>query len=163
MKNGAAKTRAGRKRRPVQGMNPVKKALLLNEIFNDSVSLRIHVYLTEQGQVDRRLLARLAWFIGLGAETLFRVEPGSDEGRRLHADLRAVVELSCTGGAWRTDLAPHLDESVALAARAVCKHPLVAKDISNLALTLARKVEAGAAQMDDIHGDEIFSHNEKEN
>lgn len=146
-----------------RGINPVKKALLTNEIFNDSVSLRIHIYLTEQGQVDRRLLARLAWFIGLGAETLFKVEPGSAEGRRLHADLRAVVELSCTGGAWRTDLAPHLDESVALATKAVCKHLLVAKDISTLALTLARKVEAGAARMDDIHGEEIFSHDKKEN
>ena len=161
--SGKTRPRAGRRMQSGRGINPVKKALLTNEIFNDSVSLRIHVYLTEQGQVDRRLLARLAWFIGLGAETLFRVEPGSVEGRRLHADLRAVVELSCTGGAWKTDLAPHLDESVALAARAVCKHPLVAKGISTLALTLARKVEAGAAQMDDIHGDEIFSHNEKEN
>lgn len=119
--------------------------------------INLLVYLTDDGAPCADLLARLALALGVGAELGIQLEPNNPDSRRMHAALRAVVQMSVNGGKWQASQAKVLHEAAELAKTAFITYPHASAGLLKSAGDLSRRIRAGTARMSDVAGAEVYN------
>ncbi len=119
--------------------------------------IAIKAHLTADGQVDRDLIANLAFIIGLGAEVSVRLDNDLDRTKRLHAALRTLLAMSVDGGRWQAAQTSRLyglaKEGQALA----IDHVNLGMQAHPAASALSARIAEGVATMADVAGAEVYA------
>lgn len=139
----------------------VNQKLLIDQCREQTANcltrIGIRAYMTQDGEHDVDLLALLAVLIGIGAEIAHKVTGDSVPTRRMHAALRAIVQMSVDGGAWVAAQTKVLHDAAQLASSSFDTHPDLGLTYFTGAQELGDKIRAGTARMSDVAGAEIYN------
>lgn len=151
---------APRPRHEVARDNPIATAVAAAAMRRHLVDFSIHIYLHDDGASGddtRKLLAHLAWMIGIAAEVAAQRHPGSPQARRLHGAIRTVVQMSVDGGTWRAVHAPALQAAADEAQALMVTFSTLAMRLIPDGDYIAERVRTGAAVMADVAGAGIYN------
>ncbi len=137
--------------------NPIARAVAKRRMGSLLADIAIKAHLTADGQVDRDLIANLAFIIGLGAEVSVRLDNDLDRTKRLHAALRTLLAMSVDGGRWQAAQTSRLyglaKEGQALA----IDHVILGMQAHPAASALSARIAEGVATMADVAGAEVYA------
>lgn len=137
--------------------NPIARAVAKRRMGSLLADIAIKAHLTADGQVDRDLIANLAFIIGLGAEVSVRLDNDLDRTKRLHAALRTLLAMSVDGGRWQAAQTSRLyglaKEGQALA----IDHVNLGMQAHPAASALSARIAEGVATMADVAGAEVYA------
>ena len=137
--------------------NPIARAVAKRRMGSLLADIAIKAHLTADGQVDRDLIANLAFIIGLGAEVSVRLDNDLDRAKRLHAALRTLLAMSVDGGRWQAAQTSRLyglaKEGQALA----IDHVNLGMQAHPAASALSARIAEGVATMADVAGAEVYA------
>lgn len=119
--------------------------------------ISVKAYLTEHGEFCPVLLGDLALILGVGAEVGMHRDKDAPNTRRMHASLRTVLHLSCSGRHWDSRQAKTLHEAAALAVEAFEADMPAGVAVMPGAIQLAEEIREGTARMDAVAGAEVYA------
>lgn len=149
----ASRSRAPSRVRPTG--NLVANAVARATMRSHGRTVGIELFLTNEGEQAKGLLAHLAWIVGMGAEIALQELEGSETARRQHTVLRNLVQLAVNDCRWRAVLAEPIWAAVQEASELLMRFPLAGLRAQAGADFLAARVRAGAVQVDDVAGVEL--------
>ena len=127
------------------------------ELAELMTSINVRVYLTPEGERDHKLLGCLALMLTLGTQIGIWTDRQSPETKKIHAALRAVIQLSADGGQWKTAQAKALHEAAQLALALFLAHEPMGEQALEFGYWLASRVRCGTARLSDVAGAEIYN------
>ena len=137
--------------------NPIARAVAKRRMGSLLADIAIKAHLTADDQVDRDLIANLAFVIGLGAEVSVRLDNDLDRTKRLHAALRTLLAMSVDGGRWQAAQTSRLyglaKEGQALA----IDHVNLGMQAHPAASALSARIAEGVATMADVAWAEVYA------
>lgn len=154
--------REPRSRQQLAGAHPIARSIAMRKLESHTRAVQIAIYTLVDGEPARKVLAHLAWLIGIGSEVAANLTPGTPEAKRLHGALRTVVQMSTQGGAWQASQAPALDQAVAASHALLLAHPEAVVQIAPGADYLCTLVENGTATLANVAGAELYQSNHQE-
>ncbi len=104
----------------------------------------------EHGSQQRRLLARLAYLIGLGAEVAAAYPVEGDNRAGLHQALTEVVRMACDGCTWDASWAAQLQLALEVSSELMLEHPQHAMLAQPSARGLCDDITAGRVRADSV-------------
>lgn len=156
MKHQKTRRRPVRTREELARSGPVATAVALQRMNSHMTTVSIAIYMTQDGEPARDLLAHLGWLLGIGAEIAATVMPGMPEAKRIHAALRTVIQMG-VDNAWQVSQAETVyvaaNESKAL----LVAHASIGLGLIASADWLASRIRDGQARLSDVAGAEIYS------
>lgn len=150
------KTTTRHRRRLTNASNPVAAALARERMRAQMVDFSIAVYMAPDGSQESELLAHLGWLLALGAEVLAQTAPHSLAARRMHGDLRTVLQMAEDGAIWQAAHAGALADAARRAKDATINHADLAMRLAIDADWIASRIRAGTATMTDVAGAEVY-------
>lgn len=151
------RTRRRRTRRLTNASNPVAAALARERMRAQMVDFSIAVYMAPDGAQERELLAHLGWLLALGAEVLAQTAPHSTAAKRMHGDLRTVLQMAEAGAIWQAAHAGALADAARRAKDATVNHADLALHLAPDADWIAARIRAGVARITDVAGAEVYA------
>ena len=137
-----------RKADPLQ--SPVGRAVALQALRQDMLSIGIKCFMAPHGSEQRELLAQLAFMLGIGAEVAAAVPVLGNNREGLHQSLAEVVRMACDGCRWDDAWAAQLQLALEVSAELMLEHPRQAMLVIPGAKGLAKDIEAGRIRPDAI-------------
>ena len=150
------KTTTRHRRRLTNASNPVAAALARERMRAQMVDFSIAVYMAPDGSQESELLAHLGWLLALGAEVLAQTAPHSLAARRMHGDLRTVLQMAEAGARWQATHAAVLADAARHAKDATIKHADLALHLAPDADWIAARIRDGVAKVTDVAGAEVY-------
>lgn len=136
--------------------NPIAVAMAKHKMRSHLRTISIEIFLLQEGEFAKGLIAHIAWVIGLGAEIAAQTNPGSAQAKRLHSMLRNVVQLAIDGCTWRVELAEPIHQASQAAGDLLMKHADLAMACVPDADYIASRIDNAEIQMSDIAGAEVY-------
>ncbi len=146
----------GHRRRHQAGAHPIAKAIAIQQMASNLRTVKLALYTLVDGEPARKVLAHLAWLVGIGSEVAANLTPGTPEAKRLHAALRTVVHMSEQGGLWQANQAPTLELALQASQALILAHPNAALQVAPGAQFLCSLVERGKATLANVAGAELY-------
>lgn len=137
-----------RKADPLQ--SPVGRAVALQALRQDMLSIGIKCFMAPHGSEQRELLAQLAFMLGIGAEVAAAVPVLGNNREGLHQSLAEVVRMACNGCRWDDAWAAQMQLALEVSAELMLEHPRQAMLVIPGAKGLAKDIEAGRIRPDAI-------------
>lgn len=148
-----------RKADPLQ--NPVGRAVALQALRQDMLSIGIKCLMAPHGSEQRELLAQLAFMLGIGAEVAAMATVLGDNRAGLHQSLKEVVLMACDGCRWDDAWAAQLQLALEVSAEVMMENTALAMRVMPGARALADDITAGRIRRDAIAPLEWPQHCEK--
>lgn len=137
-----------RKADPLQ--NPVGRAVALQALRQDMLSIGIKCFMAPHGSEQRELLAQLAFMLGIGAEVAAAVPVLGNNREGLHQSLAEVVRMACNGCRWDDAWAAQLQLALEVSAELMTENPRLAMLVFPGAQGLAKDIQDGRIRQDAI-------------
>lgn len=134
----------------IEKANPVGRAVALKNLHEDLLDMGITCLSAEHGSQQRRLLARLAYLIGLGAEVAAAYPVEGDNRAGLHQALTEIVRMACAGCTWDASWAAQLQLAAEVSSELMLQHPTHALRAQPGVKGLADDITAGRVRADSV-------------
>ena len=102
---------------------PATARQVASEIVAGILRMRIACYTTEDGELNRHLVAEIAGILTLAGSTSYVLRPKAPDTTTLREALDAAMRLARTGCQWSKSLAPTMDYALGRAAK-LMPHPV---------------------------------------
>lgn len=93
-----------------------------SEISRATLRMRIACYLTDDGEINRSLVAEVAGILTLAGSTSFVLRPSAPETIMLRDALDSLMAVARNGCYWRKSLASALDYALLRSSELVTRH-----------------------------------------
>lgn len=145
-----------RRKRQLAQCGAVGVAVAREQMRRHMLDFSISLFMRDDGADARDLFPHLAWVLTIGSEIATEQAFGSPLAKRLHAALRAVIDMSAKGNRWNAAQAPVLQAATAEAQALLSANPVQPVPRRDDAEWLASRVQAGIATLADVAGPEIY-------
>ena len=135
--------------------NPLAKSIAVRRIKQHLRDIQTLAYMLADGEESAKVLAHMAWIIGLGAEVAFATQ--HPRARVLHGALRTVHSMALSGYRWRHDHAPAVDQALDDSSKLITTHADIAWTMLAGAEWIAHRISTRTTTAADIAGAELYA------
>lgn len=135
--------------------NPLAKSIAVRQIQQHLRDIQTLAYMLADGEESAKVLAHMAWIIGLGAEVAFATR--HPRARVLHGTLRTVHAMALSGNRWKALHAPAVDSALGESSTLITDHADIAWKMLAGAEWIAHRISTRTTTPDDIAGAELYA------
>lgn len=150
MRARAKKGRHLRSRADLALCSPAGKAVALQWLYSEMLEIGLACLAVEHGSEQRKLLSRLAFMLGIGAEVAAQRPVAGDNRAGLHQALAEVLRMAVDGCIWDAAWAAQLQLALEVSAELMLEHSVLAQAVLPGAMALSEDIKLGRVRADAI-------------